>query len=95
MIIQRPGAVAIWRMDDTFEVRDAKVDVDARTITLSPADAVATRRFRFEQPDTDHLILDGEVDGRAIHMETHLFDRQKFLLVNRGFHWIQELPFNR
>jgi hypothetical protein len=24
-----------------------------------------------------------------------LFDRGKFLLINRGFHWIAEYPVNR
>jgi len=28
-------------------------------------------------------------------MQLRLVDRSKFLLVNRGFHWIAEYPFNR
>ena len=43
----------------------------------------------------DRLILDGDLDGRKLHMETTYFDRSRFLLVKRGFNWIQELPFNR
>jgi hypothetical protein len=30
-----------------------------------------------------------------LHMHLQLLDREKFLLVNRGFHWMQETPFNR
>ena len=48
-----------------------------------------------EQTDPDHLTLDGELDGKKIRMETTLFPREKFLLVSRGFNWVQELPFNR
>jgi len=28
-------------------------------------------------------------------VQLQLWDRNKLLLVNRGFHWIQEYPFNR
>ena len=83
-------------MDDTGYGQTAAFDMTAKTITLSrPADKTWTSRFAFQQGDAGHLTLDGTFDGRTIRMETHLFDRQNFLLVNRGFHWIQELPFNR
>jgi hypothetical protein len=95
MVIQRPAEVTFWRMDDTGDTQTAKVDIGARTITITRTNSSAPSRFTFEQPDAEHLVLDGEFEGRAIHMETHLFDRQRFLLVNRGFHWIQELPFNK
>jgi hypothetical protein len=35
------------------------------------------------------------MEGHQVHMRLQLFDRQKFELVSRGFHWIQEYPFNR
>jgi hypothetical protein len=31
----------------------------------------------------------------VIHAELTLVDPNSFLLVTRGFHWIQEFPFNR
>ena len=40
-------------------------------------------------------LLDGDLDGKKLHMETTDVDRTRFLLVNRGFNWIQEVPFNR
>jgi hypothetical protein len=96
MVIQVPNSISFWRMDDTFFAQTAKVDMDAKTISLPrPTDPHGSSRFRFEQANAGHLILDGEFDGRRIHMDTHLFDRQRFLLASRGFHWIQELPFNR
>jgi hypothetical protein len=95
LVIQRPSEVTFWRMDDTGDTQNAKVNVDARTITMTRTDSISPSHFTFEHPDAEHLVVDGEFDGRRIHMETHLFDRQKFLLVNRGFHWIQELPFNK
>jgi hypothetical protein len=38
--------------------------------------------------------MDGNMDGHRIHMQLQLVDLNKFLLVSRGFRWIQEYPFN-
>ena len=35
------------------------------------------------------------MDGKKIRLELELFPRERFLLVTRGFHWMQEYPFNR
>ena len=40
-------------------------------------------------------ILDGQLDGHKMRMETRRFDHSQMLLLTRGFNWIQERPFNR
>jgi len=52
-------------------------------------------KFTFEQPDPATLVLDGELGGRKIRMRLAQFDLNKFLLLTRGFNWVQEYPFNR
>ena len=52
-------------------------------------------RLKFQRPSQAQLVLDGEMDSHRVHMQLQLLDRNKLLLVNRGFHWIQEYPFNR
>jgi hypothetical protein len=41
------------------------------------------------------LALAGTLDGRKVRILLRLDPRPDFLLVNRGFHWINEYPFNR
>ena len=41
------------------------------------------------------MTLHGEMDGKKIQMRLELFPRENFLLVTRGFNWVQEFPFNR
>jgi hypothetical protein len=48
-----------------------------------------------QQPAEGRLILDGDLNGKKLHMETLYFNRRRFLVVNRSFVWIQELSFNR
>ena len=51
----------------------------------------------FEAPlsDPEHLIVEGSFQSEALHVQLKKIDESKFLLVNRGFNWIQEYPFNR
>lgn len=110
VIFQTPTAAAFQRMDDTITSYNAAIDPAAGTIKLTkpaeldwkaglaflkPADPNWKAGLTFLRPAADQLVLDGEMDGHRLHMQLELFDRQKFLLVSRGFNWIQEYPFNR
>jgi hypothetical protein len=107
IVIQFPTAISFQRMDGTFGGFPARVDTATRTIAFtapptgppgssaSPPQAVKGK-LTYEQPSPDVLILTGEdPTGRKLRLETRLFDRNKFLLVSRGFSWIQDRPFNR
>jgi hypothetical protein len=43
----------------------------------------------------DQMTLDGGLDSWKLHIQLKRMDQQKFPLINRGFHWIQDYPFNR
>jgi uncharacterized membrane protein YphA (DoxX/SURF4 family) len=50
--------------------------------------------LKLTMPDGDSVILDGNVDGKPVHLR--LTRRAKSpLLRSRGFHWINPFPFNR
>jgi hypothetical protein len=83
-------------MDDTFVNYRLIVDAGNQTITLNMVnDTVWTARFVFERPAPDRLTLDGTMDGSKVRLQLRLFDQKNFLLLTRGFHWVQEFPFNR
>jgi hypothetical protein len=96
LIFQGPTGASFQRMDDSFASYGAKIDIEGRTLTFSKgSDTSWSARFAFQQPARERLILDGDMDGHRVRMRLQLLDRNRFLLVNRGFHWIQEYPFNR
>jgi uncharacterized membrane protein YphA (DoxX/SURF4 family) len=43
----------------------------------------------------DDLTLTGTVNGHALDVTLHKVDVSDMLLVSRGFHWINEVPYNR
>jgi uncharacterized membrane protein YphA (DoxX/SURF4 family) len=96
VIFDFPERMSFQRMDDTFVTYSSSINVKEGTLVLtqhSPENWKAD--FHFQRPAQDQLTLDGKMDGHTIHMQLQLVDRNKFLLVNRGFHWIQEYPYNR
>ena len=98
VVIQTSSSINFWRMDDTTFGHSAQYNIEKKTITLTQGQGQAAKTigtFVFDRPAPDRLILAGELSGKKIQMETHLFPRENFPLVNRGFNWIQELPFNR
>ncbi len=96
VIFERPTSMAFQRMDDTFAWFGTRIDVNAKTLVLTAGPQQTQRgTFSFERPAPDRLTLTGEFDGAKVRMRLELFDRHRFLLVTRGFHWVQEYPFNR
>jgi len=96
VIFDFPDRVTFQRMDDTYAGYGASINVNDKTLALTKGDEKNRKGdFHFQRPAQDQLTLDGNMDGHTVHMRLQLVDRNKFLLVNRGFHWIQEYPYNR
>ena len=88
--------MAFQRMDETLASYGAAINTSNNTLTLTKfTDKNWKANFTFQRTAPDQLMLDGQMDNHKMHMQLHLVDRNKFLLVNRGFNWIQEYPFNR
>src|SRR6476646_1827338 len=90
-IFDFPDRMAFQRLDDTFVPYGASVNLPERTLALTKSDDKNwTANFTFQRPAEDQLILDGRMDNHQVHMELQLTDRNSFILVSRGFHWVQE-----
>src|SRR5579871_535619 len=90
-IFDYPDRMAFQRMDDSFAPYGASVNPPERTLALTKSDDKNwTANFTFQRPARDQLILDGRMDNHQVHMELQLIDRNSFVLVSRGFHWVQE-----
>jgi uncharacterized membrane protein YphA (DoxX/SURF4 family) len=96
VIFDVPKFAAIESMTGGWTTYGSDIDFAAQTLTLTrPRDKSWQAVFRMSQPAPGELALDGMMDGRHIEALLSLFDRSHFLLVRRGFHWIQDYPYNR
>ncbi len=73
-----------------------ELDAKKKTLTLRPrGDPKQASVFTFQEPGPGSLTLDGRLDGCRIQAKLRHLEDPKFLLTTRGFHWINEYPFNR
>jgi uncharacterized membrane protein YphA (DoxX/SURF4 family) len=93
------NSMAFQKMDDTFTGYGANYIDSQKRIVLSKSsdknfkgDLSYTRETHDGQ---DQLTLTGEMDGHKLNLKLHRVDHTKFMLSSRGFHWIQEYPFNK
>ncbi len=94
--IQYPGYFAIRAMDDSPKGYRSQYDAAKSTVTLSQgANPSSKSIFAYSRPDADHVVLAGVLGSDTLSIRLRKVDVSKFLLINRGFHWINELPFNR
>lgn len=96
MIINYPGNVRFTTMADSSTWMQLTLDTTRKTVLFtSYKDSTDTFAFRYTEPDKEHLLFDGSIKKDSIRMKMKRFDINKFNLVNRGYNWINEYPFNR
>lgn len=96
VIFQFPEALTIQPMNGPNQSFLLELKMEGRQLSLGKRnDPEWKALFSFEELDTGLIALEGELDGHKTYVKMTRFDESKFLLNNRGFHWIQEYPFNR
>jgi hypothetical protein len=90
-----PGSLFIRNAAGARVRFQAKYDESKHTLSLTSTQLKQKGDFIYSQPDAQHLVLRGSLDGNPIVAGFHRFDASQFLLTSRGFHWINEDPFNR
>jgi uncharacterized membrane protein YphA (DoxX/SURF4 family) len=96
LIFDFPTNMAVQQMDDSFTYYGATINPAAKTLALTGNAASRSKgNFTFQRLSANELALVGDMDGQRLHIQLQLLDREKLLLVSRGFHWIQERPLNR
>src|SRR5579863_586947 len=90
-----PNWVHIQRMDDLLTGYSASLDAQKNTLALTTSSDKNWRAtFSYIRPDEDDLILDGTVNAHKQHIQLKRMNSSQFLITSRGFHWIQDYPFN-
>lgn len=98
VVFNWPGRVSIQGMDGTFKKYNVKVDLERNSMALSGFKGEyedTEAHWSFERVSANTLAMEGELEGDRIRVLAHERDLDSFLLLNRGFHWINERPFNR
>src|SRR6185503_9154939 len=90
------GRVAVQTATDLYERFGTQFDQEKRTVTLRRrADPGWNAVLTYEQVSPEVITLAGKLNGSEMTARLHRSEARKFLLTDRGFHWINEVPFNR
>ncbi|HUO14080.1 MAG TPA: DoxX family protein [Verrucomicrobiae bacterium] len=96
VIFDFPNRMTFQRIDESFAGHPVAIDEKNRTLVIADdKDKNWKANFTFTRPAPNQMKLDGTMDGHTVQMQLKQMDRNQFRLVSRGFHWIQEYPFNR
>ncbi len=87
---------SVQLMNDSSQRLSVQLNEKTRTLAVSRRNEPAwDGRLSYVRPDPDTLIIDGDLGGHKVHALCRREPIPKFTLTNRGFHWINEYPFNR
>jgi len=91
VVMEAPQVVRVQLMDDSFERYRVAYNQGAMQLTVftSGAKSDPGNVFSWSAPDADHVELNGRVGGDTVVLSLRRIDRSKFLLMDRGFHWMQ------
>ena len=86
----------IKMMNDSLERYSFTPDTVQKTIDLfAYSNTLYKSTLHYYNPDSTHLILTGRLKDDSVYIVMQKLDLNKLRLINRGFHWINEYPYNR
>jgi uncharacterized membrane protein YphA (DoxX/SURF4 family) len=80
--------------DSTYRYR-LEHDVKQRTLAVWLDTSATKDTLTYVRTDSDHLALAGVLLGDSLRVQVRKISFSEFPLMNRGFHWINEAPYNR
>jgi DoxX len=95
-LVMEDGYLQVNKMNDSTTYYSFKPDTIKHKIVISTfADTVHKFIFTYSIQKPGIMLLNGKWEQDSIHLRLRKLDPKNFLLLKRGFHWVNEFPFNR
>ncbi len=96
VIFDIPTRISVLTTTDRYERYGSQLDPEKRTLTLRKREDPSWNSvLNYEQVSPEVITLTGSLNGSEVTARLRRSEERKFLLTDRGFHWINEVPFNR
>ncbi|NVK83761.1 MAG: hypothetical protein HWE21_05535 [Cytophagia bacterium] len=96
LILEDPGRSIVIRMDDQLTYYTSETDTLEQTLTIKIGRDSLQKSYPLEYAKLeDGLTLFGVLEGDTLNLKLKTYDLSNFYLTNRGFHWLNEVPWHR
>ena len=95
VMVDELNVFAMRRDDGTLQRFRIDRKSDGDSLTLRPfRNRSAKYQLSYQRPDDEHLILEGRIDDEPVALHLRKTPMPSFLLKTRGFHWVDDYPFD-
>jgi len=96
LVVSSPGYCSIKLMNDSSKFYSFEPDTVTRKILVYDVSNMSKKSYLgYAFIGADSLLLNGKFFDDSVNITMKKYDLDNFLLKNRGFHFINERPFNR
>jgi hypothetical protein len=96
VILDTPELFYVQGMDNRIGTFSLHADTTKKSFTLTSAgDPNWKATFTYEDPAPDQLFLEGVFNAHHFKVSMSRVDLSQFLLLNRGFHFINQTQLKR
>jgi uncharacterized membrane protein YphA (DoxX/SURF4 family) len=99
LVLDRPSVINLQMMDETLQQYSLRLDEQQNRLRFADW---GSRRwkgdFSIDRSAPDQITLTGQLDDRPLVVHLRKLDPSdpnKFLLINRGFHWVSQSTYRR
>lgn len=94
-LVSRWGGAIVEQMGQQVNRYTMTHDETTGTITLASRGGPDTFQLTCRRPEPGRLVLEGPFREGLVRVELKRADDAIFPIDSRGFHWVQEFPYNR
>jgi len=96
LIVSYPEYSFVQFMNDSTKGFAFKLDTIKKRIEIfSYNDTTKKSNLVYSFSQKNILLLTGKLDSNSVVIKMRKYDFKNFRLINRGFHWVNEYPYNR
>jgi predicted DCC family thiol-disulfide oxidoreductase YuxK len=93
--IQGTSQFSVRMANGAIEHYLLKFDSASNSLQLSTRNGMSTDQLQLSRPASGNLHLSGRLAGEAVEVDLRRVPPSSITLTGRGFHWINEFPFNK
>ena len=95
LVVAYKGYASIYLMNDSTRNYAFEPDTFRKTVTMYKYSDTSKKYKLNYKLQNGMLQIKGKLQKDTVEISLKRFDEKQFLLTKRGFHWVNEYPFNR